>query len=55
MPERPGKRDRYFDLIVTVFATVQVVSDIVSSAKSVEWGVGPCAKKTLIHLVCVNI
>lgn len=33
------KAYRYFDLIVAVFVTVLVVSNIVSSAKIVDWGV----------------
>jgi hypothetical protein len=31
---------RYFDLIMTVFVTVLVVSNIASAAKIVDWGVG---------------
>src|SRR5512134_2625545 len=34
------KQYRYFDLIVAVFVTVLVVSNIASSAKVVDWGVG---------------
>lgn len=33
-----GKNFRYFDLIMAVFVTVLVVSNIVSSAKIVDWG-----------------
>lgn len=34
------KQYRYFDLIMTIFVTVLVVSNIASSAKIVDWGVG---------------
>jgi uncharacterized integral membrane protein (TIGR00697 family) len=34
------KQYRYFDLIMTVFVTVLVVSNIASSAKIVDWGAG---------------
>ena len=34
------KQYRFFDLIMTVFVTVLVVSNIASSAKIVDWGVG---------------
>lgn len=34
------KQYRYFDLIMAVFVTVLVVSNIASSAKIVDWGVG---------------
>jgi queuosine precursor transporter len=33
-----GKQYRYFDLIMAVFVTVLVVSNIASSAKIVDWG-----------------
>jgi len=39
MAEKPGREYRYFDLIMTVFVTVLVVSNIASSAKIVDWGV----------------
>jgi uncharacterized integral membrane protein (TIGR00697 family) len=34
-----GKRYRYLDLIMAVFVTVLVVSNIASSAKIVDWGI----------------
>ena len=34
------KRFRYFDLIMAMFVTVLVVSNIASSAKIVDWGFG---------------
>jgi queuosine precursor transporter len=39
MPEQARRQYRYFDLIMTVFVTVLVVSNIASSAKIVDWGV----------------
>ena len=39
MAEQPRRQYRYFDLIMTVFVTVLVVSNIASSAKIVDWGV----------------
>ena len=33
------KQYRYFDLIMTAFVTVLVVSNLASSAKIVDWGV----------------
>ena len=38
MAEQPRRQYRYFDLIMTVFVTVLVVSNIASSAKIVDWG-----------------
>ena len=38
MPEQARRQYRYFDLIMTVFVTVLVVSNIASSAKIVDWG-----------------
>jgi uncharacterized integral membrane protein (TIGR00697 family) len=38
MAEQRVKQYRYFDLIMTVFVTVLVVSNIASSAKIVDWG-----------------
>jgi queuosine precursor transporter len=35
----PVKQYRFFDLIMTVFVTVLVISNIASSAKIVDWGV----------------
>ncbi len=39
MAEQVRRQYRYFDLIMTVFVTVLVVSNIASSAKIVDWGV----------------
>jgi queuosine precursor transporter len=39
MAEQTRKQYRYFDLIMTLFVTVLVVSNIASSAKIVDWGV----------------
>jgi queuosine precursor transporter len=39
MAEQIRRRYRYFDLIITLFVTVLVVSNIASSAKIVDWGV----------------
>lgn len=39
MAEQARRQYRYFDLIMTVFVTVLVVSNIASSAKIVDWGV----------------
>jgi uncharacterized integral membrane protein (TIGR00697 family) len=39
MAEQPRRQYRYFDLIMTIFVTVLVVSNIASSAKIVDWGV----------------
>lgn len=39
MVEQPRRDYRYFDLIMAVFVTVLVVSNIASSAKIVDWGV----------------
>ena len=34
-----GKKEyRYFDLLMTLFVTVLVVSNIASSAKIIDWG-----------------
>ncbi len=38
MPGTPERRYRYLDLIMAVFVTVLVVSNIASSAKIVDWG-----------------
>jgi uncharacterized integral membrane protein (TIGR00697 family) len=38
MPVNLEKRYRYFDLIMAVFVTILVVSNIASSAKIVDWG-----------------
>jgi uncharacterized integral membrane protein (TIGR00697 family) len=35
----PMKQYRFFDLIMTVFVTILVISNIASSAKIVDWGV----------------
>lgn len=35
------KQYRYFDLIMAVFVTVLVISNIASSAKIVDWGISP--------------
>ena len=40
MAEQSRRQYRYFDLIMTVFVTVLVVSNIASAAKIVDWGVG---------------
>lgn len=39
MAEQARRQYRYFDLIMTVFVTVLVVSNIASSAKIVDWGI----------------
>jgi queuosine precursor transporter len=39
MAEPVRRQYRYFDLIMTIFVTVLVVSNIASSAKIVDWGV----------------
>jgi queuosine precursor transporter len=39
MAEQLRRQYRYFDLIMTLFVTVLVVSNIASSAKIVDWGV----------------
>ena len=39
MAEQARRQYRYFDLIMTVFVTVLIVSNIASSAKIVDWGV----------------
>lgn len=38
MADQARRQYRYFDLIMTVFVTVLVVSNIASSAKIVDWG-----------------
>jgi uncharacterized integral membrane protein (TIGR00697 family) len=40
MAEQSRRQYRYFDLIMTVFVTVLIVSNIASAAKIVDWGVG---------------
>jgi queuosine precursor transporter len=40
MAEQARRQYRYFDLIMTLFVTVLVVSNIASSAKIVDWGIG---------------
>jgi uncharacterized integral membrane protein (TIGR00697 family) len=37
-PERPAASYRVFDLIIGIFVTVLIVSNIASSAKIVDWG-----------------
>jgi uncharacterized integral membrane protein (TIGR00697 family) len=39
MAEQARRQYRYFDLIMTLFVTVLVVSNIASSAKIVDWGI----------------
>src|SRR5512144_1323821 len=39
MAEQTRRQHRYFDLIMTLFVTVLVVSNSASSAKIVDWGV----------------
>jgi len=39
MKEEPTRSYRYFDLIMALFVTVLIVSNIASSAKIVDWGV----------------
>jgi queuosine precursor transporter len=37
-PERPLPAYRYFDLVMALFVTVLIVSNIASSAKIIDWG-----------------
>jgi uncharacterized integral membrane protein (TIGR00697 family) len=37
-PERPFPAYRYFDLVMALFVTVLIVSNVASSAKIVDWG-----------------
>ena len=39
MKEEPNRSYRYFDLVMALFVTVLIVSNIASSAKIVDWGV----------------
>lgn len=39
MKEEPNRSYRYFDLVMALFVTVLIVSNIASSAKIVDWGI----------------
>uniref|UniRef100_A0A7C4PEE9 Probable queuosine precursor transporter n=1 Tax=Anaerolinea thermolimosa TaxID=229919 RepID=A0A7C4PEE9_9CHLR len=38
-PEEPSRLYRYFDLVMVVFVTILLISNIASAAKIVDWGI----------------
>ena len=40
MNDRPARSYKYFDIIMALFVAVLLISNIASSAKIVDWGVG---------------